>query len=47
MHPWAGRSFALLGVVLLALNLRTAVAAIAPIVRLIDDDLPLDNALPW
>lgn len=29
---------------LLALNLRTAVAAISPIVRLIGDDIPLDNA---
>lgn len=41
---WAGRSFALIAVVLLALNLRTAVAALSPIVRLIDHDIPLDSA---
>lgn len=44
MPLWAGRTFALLGIVLLALNLRTAVAALSPIVAMINNDVPLDNA---
>ncbi len=39
---WAGRSLALVGIVLLALNLRTAVAALSPIVPHIRQDIPLD-----
>jgi CP family cyanate transporter-like MFS transporter len=38
---WAGRSMALLGIVLVALNLRTAVAAISPIAAQIGEDVPL------
>ncbi len=38
---WAGRSMALLGIVLVALNLRTAVAAISPIAAQIGADVPL------
>jgi CP family cyanate transporter-like MFS transporter len=40
---WAGRATALLGILLVALNLRTAVAAISPIVSSIDVDIPLDS----
>ncbi|HEY8913205.1 MFS transporter [Lacisediminihabitans sp.] len=38
---WAGRSMALVGIVLVALNLRTAVAAISPIAAQIGADVPL------
>jgi CP family cyanate transporter-like MFS transporter len=40
---WAGRTVALLGILLVALNLRTAVSAISPIAREIALDIPLDN----
>lgn len=40
---WAGRSLALVGILLMALNLRTAVAAISPIVAEIRADIPLDT----
>lgn len=40
---WAGRTAALLGILLIALNLRTAVAAISPIVALVSDDIPLGS----
>lgn len=40
---WAGRSAALLGILLVALNLRTAVASISPIIGHIDADVPLDT----
>jgi CP family cyanate transporter-like MFS transporter len=40
---WAGRTVALLGLLLVALNLRTAVAAISPIVRFISVDIPLSS----
>src|SRR5690606_12787646 len=40
---WAGRTLALLGIVLVALNLRTAVAAISPITGHISADIPLDS----
>lgn len=40
---WAGRAVAVLAVALLALNLRTAVAALSPILPLIDRDIPLDS----
>src|SRR6185312_6031326 len=38
---WAGRTVALLGIILVALNLRTAVAAISPIVSEIGTEIPL------
>jgi CP family cyanate transporter-like MFS transporter len=38
---WAGRTLALVGILLVALNLRTAVAAISPIIDHIDADIPL------
>lgn len=36
---WAGRSLALIGIVLVAVNLRTAVAALSPIYDVVDADL--------
>jgi CP family cyanate transporter-like MFS transporter len=39
---WAGRTLALAAILLLALNLRSAVAALSPIAALIDEDVPLD-----
>ena len=38
---WTGRTLALLGIVLVAANLRTAVAALSPIVSQISTDIPL------
>ncbi len=38
---WAGRTAALLGILLLALNLRSAVASLSPIVDLVAKDIPL------
>ncbi|MET0854428.1 MAG: MFS transporter [Microterricola sp.] len=38
---WAGRTLALLGILLVALNLRTAVAALSPIAAEITQDIPL------
>ena len=43
-HPlplWAGRTAALLGILLVALNLRSAVAALSPIIDQISVDIPL------
>jgi CP family cyanate transporter-like MFS transporter len=40
---WLGRSAALLGILLMALNLRTAVAAISPITAYVATDIPLDS----
>ncbi|CAN5203217.1 MFS transporter [soil metagenome] len=40
-----GRIIALLGIVLVAINLRTAVGAISPIIERIEVDLPLDAVL--
>ncbi|GAB3030511.1 MFS transporter [Parafrigoribacterium mesophilum] len=40
---WAGRTLALLGILLVALNLRTAVTALSPIAAQISSDIPLDN----
>lgn len=40
---WRGRTVALLGILLLALNLRTAVAALSPIIPRIAEDIPLDS----
>lgn len=41
---WAGRTLALLGIVIVALNLRTAVAALSPIAAHIAVDIPLSPA---
>lgn len=38
---WAGRTLALLGIVLVALNLRTAVASLSPIITQVNADIPL------
>jgi CP family cyanate transporter-like MFS transporter len=38
---WAGRTAALLGILLVALNLRTVVAALSPILNLVERDVPL------
>ncbi|MBC7590103.1 MAG: MFS transporter [Salinibacterium sp.] len=40
---WQGRTAAVIGIVLLALNLRTAVAVLAPIISFVSDDIPLDS----
>jgi CP family cyanate transporter-like MFS transporter len=40
---WAGRTLALLGILLVAANLRTAVAALSPIVTEITVDIPLGS----
>lgn len=40
---WAGRTLALVGILLVALNLRTAVAAISPIADQISVDIPLSS----
>jgi CP family cyanate transporter-like MFS transporter len=40
---WAGRTLALVGILLVALNLRTAVTAISPIAGQISADIPLGN----
>jgi MFS transporter, CP family, cyanate transporter len=40
---WAGRSLAFLRILLVALNLRTAVSSISPIASQIAVDIPLDN----
>jgi CP family cyanate transporter-like MFS transporter len=39
---WAGRTAALLGILLVALNLRTIVAALSPILNLVERDVPLN-----
>jgi MFS transporter, CP family, cyanate transporter len=39
---WAGRTLALFAILLLALNLRSAVAALSPIAAFIAEDVPLD-----
>jgi CP family cyanate transporter-like MFS transporter len=39
---WAGRTLALVAILLLALNLRSAVAALSPIAAFISEDVPLD-----
>jgi CP family cyanate transporter-like MFS transporter len=40
---WAGRTLALLGIILVAATLRTAVAGLSPIVSEISDDIPLSS----
>lgn len=42
---WAGRTLALLGVLLVALSLRTPVAALSPILERIGAEIPLDAVL--
>jgi len=45
-HPqslWLGRSIALIGIMLVALSLRVAVAAISPIIDVINQDIPLSS----
>lgn len=39
---WRGRALVLVGIVLLALNLRTAVSSLSPILGAIGEDIPLD-----
>ena len=39
---WAGRTAALLGILLVALNLRTVVGALSPILNLVERDVPLN-----
>ena len=39
---WRGRALVLVGIVLLALNLRTAVSSLSPILGAIDEDIPID-----
>ncbi|WP_341952291.1 MFS transporter [Salinibacterium sp. TMP30] len=40
---WRGRTLALLGILLIALNVRTAVAAISPILGVIENDIPISS----
>ena len=40
---WRGRILALLGILFIALNVRTAVAAISPILGVIENDIPLSS----
>jgi MFS transporter, CP family, cyanate transporter len=40
---WAGRTAAVIGIVLLALNLRTAVAVLSPILAFVEGDIPIDS----
>jgi CP family cyanate transporter-like MFS transporter len=42
---WAGRTAALLGILVIALNLRSAVAALSPIVAQVSHDIPLTPVL--
>ena len=42
---WAGRTLALLGIVLVAFNLRTAVASLSPILGQLEQEIPLPVAL--
>lgn len=42
---WRGRTLALVGILLVAINLRTGVAAISPIAHLISGELHLDSVL--
>ena len=44
MNPvWAGRTVALLGIITLALSLRSAVSAVSPIISQINVDIPLNS----
>lgn len=42
---WAGRALALVGIVLVAFNLRTAVASLSPVLARVEADIPLSPAL--
>ncbi|RXZ68874.1 MFS transporter [Agromyces albus] len=42
---WAGRTLALLGIVLVAFNLRTAVASLSPILGQLEAEIPLNPAI--
>ncbi|MBM7504368.1 CP family cyanate transporter-like MFS transporter [Agromyces aurantiacus] len=42
---WAGRGLALVGIVLVAFNLRTAVASLSPVLHQLEADIPLSTAL--
>ncbi|GAA1056430.1 putative MFS transporter [Agromyces luteolus] len=42
---WHGRTLALLGILLVAFNLRTAVASLSPILDLVGRDIPVSTAL--
>ncbi|MGI9823313.1 MFS transporter [Agromyces sp. Marseille-Q5079] len=42
---WAGRTLALVGIVLVAFNLRTAVASLSPIITQLEVDIPLNPTL--
>ena len=42
LSPRGGRLLGVLGIVLLALTIRTAVAGLAPLAERIDADIPLD-----
>ncbi|GAA1059725.1 MFS transporter [Agromyces bracchium] len=42
---WHGRTLALLGILLVAFNLRTAVASLSPILDLVERDIPISTAL--
>ena len=42
---WAGRTLALLGIVLVAFNLRTAVASLAPILGQLEQEIPVSTTL--
>ncbi|RXZ49711.1 CynX/NimT family MFS transporter [Agromyces binzhouensis] len=42
---WHGRTLALLGILLVAFNLRTAVASLSPILDLVERDIPVSTAL--
>ncbi len=45
MRLWAGRTAALLGILLVALNLRTAVSSVSPILAAVGQDIPLSALL--
>ncbi|MGX5695168.1 MFS transporter [Agromyces soli] len=42
---WAGRALALIGIVLVAFNLRTAVASLSPVLARVEDEIALTPAL--
>ncbi|QTX05100.1 MFS transporter [Agromyces archimandritae] len=42
---WAGRTLALLGIILVACNLRSAVASLSPVLEMLERDIPLNATL--
>jgi CP family cyanate transporter-like MFS transporter len=42
---WAGRTAALVGILAIALNLRSSVAALSPIIDLVSHDIPLNSVI--